>query len=327
MFGRVAATAAIMLSAGVACGGDTGLRALLVTGQMNEYHNPALMDQAVTRYLAETGFIDLELVRTPGKGEDMSGFRPHFADFDVVLLNYDGDAWPERTRTAFEDYVRGGGGLVTVHSSDNAFPDWPAFLQMTGIGGWGGRDESFGPAVRWGAGGFELFHGPGGAFHPPPHDFLITVRDAGHPITRGLPRLWLHPHDELYSMLRGPARNLTVLATGFADPDVEQASGNHEPVLMTIRYGNGRVFHTTLGHIAATETELPESVRCIGFVTTLQRGTEWAATGRVTQRLPDSFATASHALLVESTSPPQSSPGTSQSTHRSRLSGKPPSEN
>jgi hypothetical protein len=34
------------------------------------------------------------------------------------------------------------------------------------------------------------------------------------------------------------------------------------------------------------------SMRCIGFITTLQRGTEWAATGNVTLPIPENFPTA-----------------------------------
>jgi type 1 glutamine amidotransferase len=54
---------------------------------------------------------------------------------------------------------------------------------------------------------------------------------------------------------------------------------------MTVRYGNGRVFHTVLGHA-------DYSMRCVGFITTLLRGTEWAATGKVTIGVPDDFPTA-----------------------------------
>ena len=49
--------------------------------------------------------------------------------------------------------------------------------------------------------------------------------------------------------------------------------------------GQGRVFHTTLGHDVA-------AMQCVGFIVTLQRGAEWAATGRVTQPVPPDFPTA-----------------------------------
>ena len=94
----------------------------------------------------------------------------------------------------------------------------------------------------------------------------------------------MHAKDELYDRLRGPAENLHVLATAYSDP-ATRGSGFHEPMLMTISYGKGRVFHTTLGHAL-------EASQCVGFITTLQRGAEWAATGKVTQKVPSDFPTA-----------------------------------
>ena len=94
----------------------------------------------------------------------------------------------------------------------------------------------------------------------------------------------MHAKDELYDRLRGPAENLHVLATAYSDP-ATRGAGFHEPMLMTISYGKGRVFHTTLGHAL-------EAIQCVGFITTLQRGAEWAATGKVTQKVPSDFPTA-----------------------------------
>ena len=62
-------------------------------------------------------------------------------------------------------------------------------------------------------------------------------------------------------------------------------SGEQEPLLMALQFGQGRVFHTALGHSL-------EALRCVGFATTFQRGTEWAATGKVTQKVLADFPTA-----------------------------------
>jgi type 1 glutamine amidotransferase len=212
----------------------------------------------------------------------MALFRPPFKDFQVVVSNYNGDPWPKETRSDFVEFVAHGGGFVCVHAADNAFPDWPEYNAMIGVGGWGGRNEKSGPYIRLREGKFTLDTSKGnGGSHGQQHAFLVQVRDKDHPITAGLPDKWLHATDELYDRLRGPAQNLSVLATAHADKS-KGGSGEEEPMLMAINYEKGRVFHTTLGHAEM-------AMKCIGFQTTFARGTEWAATGKVTIPVPSDF--------------------------------------
>jgi len=217
--------------------------------------------------------------------QKFAAFRPKFKDYQVVVSNYNGELWPEQTRSDFAEFVSHGGGFVAVHAADNSFPEWPEYNAMIGVGGWGGRNEKSGPYVRLRKGEFVLDTSKGGGgSHGQQHAFLVEVRQKDHPITAGLPEKWLHATDELYDRLRGPAKQLTVLATAFADPK-KGGSGEHEPMLMVIEYGKGRVFHTTLGHAEP-------AMKCIGFRTTFARGVEWAATGKVTQEVPADFPTA-----------------------------------
>ena len=126
-------------------------------------------------------------------------------------------AWPEETRGAFEAYVGDGGGLVVVHAADNSFPDWPAYNRMIGLGGWGGRNEKSGPYVYFDEEGKivrDASAGAGGS-HGPQAPFAVVIRDAAHPVTKGMPATWMHANDELYDSLRGPAENMQVLATAF----------------------------------------------------------------------------------------------------------------
>ena len=206
-------------------------------------------------------------------------WHPKFGDYAVIVLNYTGDKWPDAVKADFLKYVSAGGGVVFYHAADNAFPEWPEFNEMMGVGGWGGRNEKSGPMLYWQDGKIVRDETPGaGGTHGPQHEFLVEMRVMDHPITRGLPTKWLHSKDELYSKLRGPAKNLTVLATAFADP-AQKGTGHNEPMLMVISYEKGRIFHTALGHNGSSMVD-------VGFQATLQRGTEWAATGVVTLPAP-----------------------------------------
>jgi type 1 glutamine amidotransferase len=269
--------------------GSRRIPILLVTGQSSIYHDWRKSSPEIERMLDETGLFDVDVATTPAAGESMEGFAPDWAAYAAVVLDYDGDSWPAPTRAAFSDWLAAGRGLVLVHAADNAFPDWPEFQLMAGVGGWRGRDESAGPKLRWRDGRAVLDEGPGVAQHPPQHDFQVVTRAADHPIMRGLPAVWMQANDELYSQLRGPARDVTILATALAEPPMRGATGEHEPMLMAIRYGDGRVFHTTLGHVGPRDTEPVATISSVGFIVTLQRGTEWAATGEVTQAVPADF--------------------------------------
>lgn len=288
-------------------GSRAPVRVALVTGQSSQYHNWQVSSAHLLSLLEQVPFFETRLVVGPPSGGDMAGFRLDFAHTDVVVIDYEGDAWPREAQAALTAFVRSGGGLVSFHATDNAFPKWQEFNEMIGVGGWGNRDESWGPKVRWRDGKAVEDTSPGTANHPPSHEFPVVVRDQAHPIMRGLPRIWMHAGDEIYSQLRGPARNLQVLATALAD-DVRfpGASGEHEPVLMTIRYGGGRVFHTTLGHVSPLDTMAPPSLRCAGFVLTFLRGVEWAATGSVTLPLGEHFPDEHRVVLALGTGHPAS---------------------
>jgi hypothetical protein len=284
-----------MLSTGTATSAaQTRIKVMILTGQCNQYHNWALSSAAIKRMLEEAGKFDVTVVTSPPKGGDMSTFTPTFAGYGAVVMDYEGDDWPEPTKRAFVDYVRGGGGLVLVHAADNAFPKWPEFLEMSGVGGWEDRNESWGPKVRWRDGKMVLDSTtPGTAQHPSPHDFLVTSRAPEHPIMKGLPAQWLHANDELYSQLRGPAKNLQVLATASAEK-AKGGTGENEPMFMTIAFGKGRVFHNTLGHAGPKDVAPVPALSSVDYIVSIQRGVEWAATGKVTQPVPSDFPTAEH---------------------------------
>ena len=173
------------------------LRALIVDGQNN--HAWQTTTPILKAALESSGLFTVDVATSPPHGQSLAGFKPDFQKYDVVISNYNGDEWPAATKKAFEDYVRNGGGFVSVHAADNAFPGWKEYNRMIGVGGWGGRNDSFGPMLRWRNGHVVEDHHGGGGTHGKYFSFVVTTRNHTHPITRGLPDRWLHAPDELYS--------------------------------------------------------------------------------------------------------------------------------
>lgn len=277
----------VLLGGLAGCSHDP-IRVMILDGESGgPYHDWPKVTLALEQILNDAGIFDVTVVTTPPAGADFSHFSPDFAAFDSIVLNYDApdERWPAPLKASLEQYVRDGGGLVSIHAADNAFPGWPAYNEMIGVGGWRDRDEHSGP--YWYFSNDELVRdGSAGAAgsHGRREPFAVTVRDRSHPITRGLPEVWMHGDDELYAHLRGPGANMSVLATAYSDPR-NAGSGRDEPQLMALTYGSGRIFHTTFGHDL-------RAISSLDFAVTLQRGTEWAATGDVTQAAPAEFPTA-----------------------------------
>lgn len=265
------------------------IRVILIDGQNN--HNWRATTPLMKKELESCGRFTVDVASNLGsreKGKSSTAnvpFPPDLSKYDVLLSNYNGAPWPKAFQKELEDRLHDGKiALVIVHAANNSFGGWAEYNRMIGMG-W--RDNNFGPRLTLDDNGKELRvpkgKGPGaghGAYHP----FVVTVRDTEHPITRGMPREWMHAGDELYHGMRGPIENVHLLATSYDDKS-KGGTGEHEPMIWTVTYGKGRVFHTPMGHDE-------RSMRCWGFVGTLQRGTEWAATGRVTLPLPENFPTA-----------------------------------
>jgi uncharacterized protein len=251
---------------------ESKVRVMVLDGR-NPYHGnwpewtPVILD-----HLSGDERFEVEHVRCPAFGESLEDWNPDFGNYDVVIsLIHDPENWPNRLMEDFEYFMKEGGGLVVIHAADNSFPKWAEYNRMVGLGGWEGRNEKDGPYVYLDDEGNEIRDmspGIGGA-HGPQHAFEIINRQPEHPVMQGVPERWTHTKDELYDRLRGPAENMLILATAYSCPS-QDGTGRHEPVLMAIEYGKGRIFHNVLGHSA-------EALKDPWFAVTLRQGTWWAA--------------------------------------------------
>jgi len=248
---------------------------LIIDGQNN--HNWKATTPVIQAMLEKTGRFNVEVLTSPPKGapaEQWANFKPDFSKYGVVFSNYNGQPWPEEVNKAFEKYMENGGGLVVYHAANNSFLQWPAWTKGVGLlwqnaeGGDRVALDDAGKVVRIPKG-----EGPG-AGHGPQHPYECVVRDPDHPVTKGLPAKFMHVKDELYQGQRGPAENLHILVTAWADP-AQKGTGAHEPLAWTVPWGKGRVFVNLLGHDGT-------SVSAPACTALMVRGTEWAATGAVT---------------------------------------------
>lgn len=272
----------LLLAAGMQGLAAPKLPVLLIDGQNN--HNWKATTPVIKDILEKSGRFTVDVLTSPAAdapAEAWSSFRPDFAKYRVVFSNYNGAEWPAEVKTAFEKYMANGGGLVLLHAAENSFPNWVEFQKMCALS-WQGPDfgdrisvDDRGNVVRTPRG-----QGPG-AGHGPQHPYEMVVRDRSHPIMRGLPAKWTHVADELYHGQRGLALNMHILGTAFSDTN-QGGTGANEPLLYTVTYGKGRVFVNLLGH-DVPQISAPD---CAALIV---RGTEWAATGRVTVPVPKDF--------------------------------------
>ncbi|MBW3596939.1 MAG: ThuA domain-containing protein [Planctomycetes bacterium] len=231
----------VALSGAFADGAEK-IKVLIVTGfdvASHQWEESARMNQGI---LQESDRFDVAI------STDKEVFAsPKLSDYDVLVLNFGFWNEPEPSdlaKTGLLDFVKEGGGVVALHFACSSFQDWDEYGELLGR--------------VW-------VKGVGG--HGPYSEFTVNIKDAEHPVTKGLEDF--KTEDELYAKLSGDAE-IQVLATADSD-----WSGKTEPIVFAKTYGKGRVLQNVLGHGL-------DAKRNPDYQKLLRRGVEWAATGKVT---------------------------------------------
>jgi type 1 glutamine amidotransferase len=267
------------------------IRVLVVDGFSN--HDWEHTTQLLKGGMEGAGF-KVDVSTYPSAAVERAAWQPEFQAYDVVVQNCNDikskDRWPRAAETALEEYVRNGGGLYVFHSANNAFPEWPEYNRMIGLG-W--RNRNFGSAITLDEEGEETRIPPGegeNTGHGKRADVLLT-RVGDHPIHEGLPRQWIAADIEVYRYARGPVENLTVLS--FAK---DEKTGLNFPSEWVVEYGEGRVYSSTLGHVWHDQND-PKGMQCAGHQTLVPRVVQWLAKRKVNGTVPADFPSATEPSL------------------------------
>ncbi len=216
---------------------------LIITGDdVSPAHNWLEVTASTRSILNASGKFDVKVCEDTGILDSAASI----ARYDVIYMAMYNAKTPTLSDSAKANllaYVKGGKGFVVTHLSSASFKEWPEFKALCG-----------------------RIWVMGTSGHGPRSMFRVDIAKPNHPITQGLTEF--EADDELYAKLQG-SEEIEVLATAKSD-----WSKQTEPLAFTLRYGQGRVFHHTFGHDGKA-LDNPSVAKII------QRGTEWAAKGKV----------------------------------------------
>jgi len=235
------------LGSTINAGDNKSINVLILSGKNN--HKWQLTTPAIQNILEESGRFNV-IVTTDPENLDPK----ELGKYDVILSNWNtwpdviGARWNSELEDAFLKFIEGGKGFVNIHAGSSTLQDWPEFQQIAG-GTWG----------------------KGVTGHGPIHTFKVTIEDKNHPVMKGLNDFYIK--DELWNNTKFH-HDINVICSAYSTP-LKKGTGKNEPVVVTTKYGKGRGFYTVLGHNKAT-------MQNKAWQTILLRGTEWAATGKVT---------------------------------------------
>ncbi len=222
----LASAAAILLAAGTLTA-LTALAASPVSAADASYDVLVFSKTAAFRH--DSIPAGIQAIRDLGAGnnftvtatEDAAAFTTaNLAQYQtVVFLSTTGDVLDAGQQSAFEAYVRGGGGFVGVHAAADTEYDWPFYGTL--VGAWF-------------------------ASHPAIQSVNSTTEDRAHPGTAHLPPTWTRT-DELYNYRTDPRSTAHVLASLDESSYSGGTMGDH-PITWCKTIDSGRSFYTGFGH-------------------------------------------------------------------------------
>jgi type 1 glutamine amidotransferase len=218
--------------------GGTGLGVFVFSRTEGFRHDsiPAARE-AILKRASENGWY----VFAKEAAEDVTAERLATMNVVVFLLTT-GDVLDAPQEAALEQFVRGGGGFVGVHSASDTEYDWPFYQELIGA-------------------------------HFDSHPLLqqladVKVEDAAHPSTSQVPNPWSRS-DEWYNFRRNPRGDVQVLLTVDESSYSGGNMGADHPIAWSRSLDAGRSFYTALGHSK-------ESYGDSTFVAHLRGAIEWA---------------------------------------------------
>lgn len=225
-----------------------GARVLLLSGGQRQHHGYREQALYLSGLLEDTGRYEVTIVEEGAVLE-----TPALDQYDVLVVLADRRDpefhFKEPQQRAIFRFVRSGRGYVSIHGADNAARDWlPEWREM--LGGVFSHDTTSGR--------------PDGKTRK--GTFPIRIVTPDHPITAGLEDFTLR--DELYYHMQ-------------MEPGVEPLLvARHEeaewPVAWTRTFGQGRVFHTPLGH-RDFGPDKPDPLRDPNLGRLVLQGIDWVA--------------------------------------------------
>ena len=226
---------------------NNSINVLILSGKNN--HKWQLTTPVIQNILVGSGRFNVTVTNNPEK------LNPkELNKYDVIISNWNtwpdvtGQRWNPKLEKVFLDFIAGGKGFVNIHAGSSTLQDWSEFQQIAG-GTWE----------------------KGITGHGPIHTFKVNIDDENHPVMKGLKGFYIK--DELWNNTKFHP-SIKILSSAYSTP-AKKGTGKNEPIIVTTEYGKGRGFYSVLGHNKAT-------MQNTAWQTIILRGTEWAATGKVT---------------------------------------------